>query len=135
MRISSATVLGFARPTRGFTLIEMLMTIAIIGFIASIAVPNLSSLHSGEVKETRHRRNAQEIASVFVTAQAAGLNFAVPGSLEQTVRNIAEGGSPSEGPFRAKIYAVKGLLEEDITGVQRYLTLSGEVLSYNSRGS
>lgn len=111
------------------------MTIAIIGLIASIAVPNLSALHGGDVKETRHRRNAQEIASVFVTAQAAGLNFTAPGSLEQTVRNIVAGGSPSDGPFQAKIYAVKGLLEEDITGVQKYLTLSGEVLSYNSRGS
>lgn len=135
MRINSATVLFSAKVTRGFTLIEMLMTIAIIGFVASIAVPNMSALHSGDVKETRHRRNAQEIASVFVTAQAAGLNFTAPGSLEQTVRNIATGGSPTEGPFQAKIYAVKGLLEEDITGVQKYLSLNGEVLSYNSRGS
>lgn len=135
MRFSSATTSLRFRSSQGFTLIEMLMTIAIIGLIAAIAIPNLSALHSGEVKETRHRRNAQEIASVFVTAQAAGLNFAAPGNLEQTIRNIVSGGSPSDGPFRSKVYAVKGLIDEDIEGVQRYLVLSGEVLSYKSRGS
>lgn len=119
---------------RGLTLVELLMTIAIIGIIAAIAIPNLSALHSGEVKETRHRRNAQEIASVFVTAQAAGLNFAVPGDLEQTIRNIVEGASPVDGPFQSKIFAVKGLQEDDITGVQNYLTIQGGTLSFHSHG-
>lgn len=110
------------------------MTIAIIGIIAAIAIPNLSALHSGEVKETRHRRNAQEIASVFVTAQAAGLNFAVPDDLEQTIRNIVAGASPADGPFQSKIFAVKGLQEDDITGVQNYLTIQGGTLSFHSHG-
>lgn len=135
MRLNEARMQHSATSLcRGLTLFELLMTLAIIGLLTAIALPSMSALQGGEVQETRHRRNAQEIASVFATAQAAGLNFATTGSLEQTVRNIIVGGSPPDGPFQNKIYAVKGLQEDDIAGVQNYLTLTGDVLSYHSHG-
>ena len=118
----------------GLTLVELMMTVSIIGIVAAMAIPSMASLHGGEVSETRHRRNAQEIAAVFVTAQAAGLDFASSGSLEQTIRSVITGGSPTEGPFRGKLYVVRGLLDEDVVAVQRYLSLENGVLCYHSHG-
>lgn len=119
---------------RALTLVELLMTIAIIGILAAVAIPRLSALARGDAQEARHRRNAQELAAVCAGADAAGLNFVVPNNLEQTVRNIMEGGSPANGPFRGKLFAVKGLIEEDVQGVKKYLSLDKGGLSYNGAG-
>ena len=123
------------RSSIGLTLVELLMTISVIGLLAAIAIPQISALANGDAQEARHRRNAQEIAAVCAGADAAGLTFVVPGNLDQTVRNIMEGGSPKDGPFKGKQFAVKGLVNEDVYGVKKYLSLSKGGLSYNSAGT
>lgn len=128
-----ADTANFARLSRrrGVTLVELLTTICVLGLLTSIALPQISSLTQGEANETRHRRNAQSLASVCMTADAAGFSFVVDGDLEQTIRNIIKGGSPSSGPFKGKKFAVRGLVEEDVEGVQKYLTITGDQLAYH----
>jgi type II secretory pathway pseudopilin PulG len=116
------------------TLVELLTVLCIIGLLTAIAVPQISALASGNAQEIRHRRNAQELASVCATAEAAGLKFVAANDLEQTVRNIIEGGTAPEGPFKGKGFGVQGLVEEDVQGVQNYLSLRDGRLIYDSSG-
>lgn len=132
MSINLGNYKSAAGKAFGFSLLEMLTVVAIVGVITAIVVPQLAGMGGGETKELRFRRNAQQIASVYATAQAAGLDFLAAGNLEQTVRNVVTGGSPATGPFRTQFYAVKGLNNEDVAGVQRYLSLQGTLLTYST---
>lgn len=117
----------------GLSLIEVLTMLAIIGIIGAIAIPQLTSWFASDAQELRYRRNAQQIAGVFATAQVAGRDFAASGDLEQTIRNVVTGGSPTEGAFKGQFYAVPNLGEQDIKGVQKYLSLEGNMLCFNNR--
>lgn len=114
--------------SHGFSLVELLVTIAVIGIICSIAVPALSVSETGKV--TRDRRNAQELASLCASAQAAGLDLVVPGDLDQTVANLIRGGSPSSGPFKDRLFALRGMAAQDAINAAKYLRLEGRYLIF-----
>ena len=116
------------------TLVEVLTVLCIIGLLTAVAVPQISALASGNAQEIRHRRNAQELAAVCATAEAAGLKFVTADDLEETVRNIIRGGTAPDGPFKGKGFGVQGLVEEDVQGVQKYLSLQDGRLIYDSSG-
>lgn len=122
------------RSVVGMTLIEVLTVLCIIGLLTAIAVPQISALASGNAQDIRHRRNAQELAAVCATAEAAGLKFVAANDLEQSIRNIIQGGTPAAGPFKGKGFGVQGLVEEDVQGVQKYLLLKDGRLIYDSSG-
>ncbi len=57
--------LNLVKSTKaGFSLVEMLVVIAVIGIIAAIAVPNIGRINDA-AKDATYRRNAQNISSVF----------------------------------------------------------------------
>jgi prepilin-type N-terminal cleavage/methylation domain-containing protein len=74
---------------RGFSLVELLMAVAIISMIAAMAVFGLSGL-TDRSKETVVRRNAQSFAQMVANARAAGVEFRAT-TMEGIMAELAEG--------------------------------------------
>lgn len=117
---------------KGFSLFEMLMVVAFIGILASIAVPMMST--DDGFYAARDRRNAQELVSTSVMAQAAGLDFVRGDSLEDILRAVSRGGVVTRGSLKGRSFSVPGLSEEDIKGAAKYVSLNNGALQYSYAG-
>ena len=56
---------------RGFSLVEMLVVISVIGIIAAIGVPAIGNI-TDKADTEGAKRNAQSIASLYNSARAVG---------------------------------------------------------------
>lgn len=63
------------RDERGFSLVEMLVVIAVIGVITAIAVPSIGAI-SDKASTAKAKRNAQTICSLYGSARSVGVTFA-----------------------------------------------------------
>ena len=97
----------------GFSLVEMLVVIAIIGIITAIAIPNISNLNES-AREAAAKRNAQTVASIMNAAIAAGASHTFSGSTSAAdVIDAAEAGiSPTDGVFKGKAFT-SGPIDDD----------------------
>ena len=132
MAFHSIPKLRRSRTRQGFSLIEMLTVVCIIGILVGLAVMSLSANYYDAVTYTHDQRNAQELAEVCTSAQAAGLNFVIAGDLTGTINAVVTGGSPSTGAFEGQIFALPYLSDQDVVGAEHYLYLTGNTLIYHS---
>lgn len=118
------------RACSAFSLFEVLMFIAIIGVMVGMLVPMLG--HNDTAYAARDRRNAQELCSTCMMAQAAEVNFVQDESVIDTVRAIVRGGMSVRGAMRGRVFMVPGLSDEDIQGAAKYLRVQDGQLLYTT---
>ena len=101
----------------GFSLIEMLLAMTIIGVLAALTIPNFGSINSS-ARNMVAQRNALAIASVLNAAVSAGANLGFTSDITTStgaaaIVDVAETGiSPSTGSFAGKRFTC-GEIDDD----------------------
>jgi prepilin-type N-terminal cleavage/methylation domain-containing protein len=129
--LSETTRIRRPRRTHGFSLIELLATIMVLGIMTSIAITMAGHNAWRAAQEGVHKRNAQALAALCMCAQAGGANPIVPDDKTATVQNLINGvTAPAMGTLKPMVYRMDLTAGESVDGAMGYLALQGDGLIY-----
>lgn len=117
----------------GFSLVELLVVIAVIGLIAAIAIPQISKI-TDKAQIASDQRNAQNIVSVYGASLSAGATYSATTLTE--VISALEAGVNGSGTFADSEFKIS-TIDDAVTQprVETYIQFDGATtppsLSYN----
>ncbi len=122
---------------QGFSLVEMLMTIAIIGVMTAMALPTFGSTEPA--KQSVHKQNAQNFCSLAIAISSAGVdltgnvNFANPGSdeVKAVLSNLVQGVTITNGTLAGSNFKLPHLDAAHIDGAAKFVSIKNGELMYN----
>ena len=114
---------------RGFSLVEMLVVIAVIGILASISVTAIGSV-TAKANATKAKRNAQNLAAVGSSAQAVGFQYVSHRKRRATKELIA--GVTGTGQFETTVFRVPNLSRSQLRETLRYLKFENATPVYKA---
>lgn len=113
-------------PAPGFSLVEMLVVIAVVGIITTIAIPQVGSMNAS-AQASSASRNAQEIALIYQSGLSDGVVWAAT-DVATAINAVKNGGNGTDGVF----FALKGLDAAAITAASAKLAWNASAgLVYN----
>lgn len=128
---STATLKHPAR--RGFSVIELLIAIMTIGIMVGIMLLALQRTHWEAAREGVHKRNAQALAALSLSAQIGGVDPVVVGDARATVQNLINGvTAPSMGTLKPMTYRMRLQDGGSVDGAIQYLRVQNGALIYEA---
>jgi prepilin-type N-terminal cleavage/methylation domain-containing protein len=114
---------------RGFSLLELLVVIVIIGVVAGIGILTVGRRHYTDSREAVARRNAQQFVSLAITAQAGGAD-PMRGDVKATLEALQQGITFTEGAYANQTLRFSGVTEKDLIRAAYYLEIQNGMLTY-----
>ncbi len=117
---------------RGFSLVEMLVVIAVIGIIAAIAVPSIGAI-SGQANTAKAKRNAQTIASLYNASRGVGAAYASTDT-SNIIDELVVGKSGPE--LAGTEFKISSMSDEEKTAAMAYVSYdaAADLMSYSAQG-
>ncbi|MDF1816517.1 MAG: type II secretion system protein [Verrucomicrobiales bacterium] len=109
--------------TSAFSLVEMLVVIAIIGTISAVAVPVLTGIRDSSNK-AKNLTNARHIERMSASLASLGVAHVIPdsmGGVEATARLLREGVTVPEGPMAGESFRLPNLSDDDVSEIGKLL--------------